>query len=553
MSCRSPSLLLLASLAACTAGTDDAAVDSDSDALDVCAAQGLDTVAFDASATGTRLGEVAGDFTAPTTDGTLTLSEAWTGCTSFVFFVHFPGVSDTLMGTAMDGLFEDGPENVHYVFLSDEEDRDARNAVIDDLVANMKDSLNNAVRGKDAKAAWRERFHFVTQRASNVDGSVGAFIAHMAELSSDPSARVDLGDRGMAPVPLPEVFGIDRDQRFDAGGTLSPYVGSPRDELSMGAYLPQFYNYRHDLDVRMDDTSGVTVVPLVDAVSTDRLFHVDAALPDAATMAGFDHLEVDLTVDCTAENPFACSEWDRIGTVWWCADGEACTDRRELARWITPYWRRGRQRYALDASPMLPILAAGGSQHVFLELGPGWERATEWHVAASLRLSDTGGPRPVALVPAFTGGNFDASYNTRDPIAFTPPAGTTHAELVTLISGHGQADGNNCAEWCDHRHTFSVDGTDLATIQHDGASIGSGLGCADQAAHGAIPGQWGNWAPTRAYWCPGLAVQPQRIDITSQVTAGAESTLGYRGTFGTGEPAGGNIDLSSYVVFYADR
>ena len=68
---------------------------------------------------------------------------------------------------------------------------------------------------------------------------------------------------------------------------------------------------------------------------------------------------------------------------------------------------------------------------------------------------------------------------------------------------------------------------------------------------GIIPGQWGNWAQARAYWCPGLALPVRRDEITSLVRPGEDNTLEYRATYGsTGAPRGGDIALTSYVVWY---
>jgi hypothetical protein len=195
-------------------------------------------------------------------------------------------------------------------------------------------------------------------------------------------------------------------------------------------------------------------------------------------------------------------------------------------------------------------MQAGGEQHVHVMLGPGWEPATEWFADVRFRFSETGGPRPIAAIPLFTGGGFNEAYNDRDPVDFTPPAGTTKTEIVAIISGHGQDGGNNCAEWCDHRHTFSVDGTDLETIAHTGDSIGFDVGCGRFSNNGVMPGQWGNWSQMRAYWCPGMEVPSQRIDITDRVTPGEAGQIDYRGSYGTATPAGGTISLASYVVFY---
>jgi hypothetical protein len=64
------------------------------------------------------------------------------------------------------------------------------------------------------------------------------------------------------------------------------------------------------------------------------------------------------------------------------------------------------------------------------------------------------------------------------------------------------------------------------------------------------PGQFGNWAPERAYWCPGAQVEPIRVDLTGQARLGEENELTYRAGLGTGAPGGGDIALSSYVVWY---
>lgn len=549
---------VLALTLGCTPTATDSAADSgdtaDSGATTTstfCADQGLPVTPFVTEGSGTGFGDIVPDFTVNTLDGgTWTFSDAYTGCTAYVVFVHFPGRTDAVMSTAMDELITKAPENVEYLFLSDDDDKAERQRFMQGLKQEMNLSLRATLEGGDPRQTWRDRFHFITNRATNVDG-LGAFIQHVVDLNGDPNARADLGDRGQAPVPLPVVFGIDRDQRYDAGGTLSPYVGSPGDQLGMAAYLPHFYNYRKALDTRFADTDGVTTVSVLDEVTTGRVFTLPAALPDEAGMADFDTLEFDVTIDCRLDNPFACSEWDRIAAIALCVDGEDCTERRELARWITPYWRRGRQRYVLDASPMLALLRDGGTKHLRIDLGPSWERATEWYANVTMRLSDQGGPRAVAAVPTFGGGNFDAAYNDRDAIAFTPPSGTSKTELVAIISGHGQTAGDNCAEWCDHRHTFSVDGSALETIRHEGG-IGTGTGCAERADDGVIPGQWGNWAQSRAYWCPGMAVDPTILDVTSLVSPGTESSLTYEGTFGTGEPKGGNISMSSYMVFYED-
>jgi hypothetical protein len=444
---------------------------------------------------------------------------------------------------------------VQYFFASDDSDPAARMAFAQNQAAQLEMGFSFQGTSADDAAFWRTRFHFLTDQATAITGSVGPMLTQYIAYARMASSGVDIGGgRGTAYPPLPTVFGIDRAQHFDSGDSLAQSVAA-RDNsiLGLGAFLGHFYNYRAALESRLASETSTMVVPLVDMTTTTRTFTVPVTLPDMAAMAAFDTLEVDAIVDCQAQNPFACSEWDRIADVNLCLDGMPCTSYQEIARWITPYWRRGRQHYAMDASPMLALLRAGGAQTFFVELGPTWERATSWHAAVSLRFSHRGGvPNASSAVRAFTGGNFDATYNPmHTPFAFTPPMGTTRVELVTLLTGHGQDSTTQCSEWCDHRHTFTVNATPLPTILHTGMPIGSPLGCAARASDGVIPGQLGNWEQERAYWCPGLAVQPIRTDITSMITIGSPNMLSYQASFGaSAPPGGGNIDLSTYVVYY---
>lgn len=544
---RAVALVLTATLAACTAADDTSSDTDPAHVPDVCGEQALPRMAFQADG-GTVLGDVAGDFTFSTADGDYRFADAFTGCESYVFFVHLPGVNDAVMGTDMAQLFTDGPRNVQYFFLSDDGKPANRDAMMAQLSTNVDAALKDAIGNKSKRDAWRERIHFVNDRASKIEGSVGDFLTAYLAYAADPESRVDLGERGLAAPPSPTVFGIDRFQHFDGGDSLSPSVGEAP-KLGMAAYLGLFYNYKAELAARLEAESDTTIVTLLDERTTGRVFTPAVTLPDAATMATFDQLAVDIHITCDLANPFGCSEWDRIADVQWCADGAACTQRKEIARWITPYWRRGEQHYLIDASALLGLIRAGGSQSFFVELGPDWERGTEWIAQVSLRLRNTGGERATAATFAFAGGGLNADYNTREAFHFTPPANASRVELVTILTGHDQVPANGCAEWCDHRHTFTVNGTDLPAIAHTEPSIGTPTGCAAHAADGVIPGQWGNWAQSRAYWCPGLAVPALRTDITALVTLGADNTLDYRAAYGTGAPAGGNVALSSYVVY----
>ena len=148
-------------------------------------------------------------------------------------------------------------------------------------------------------------------------------------------------------------------------------------------------------------------------------------------------------------------------------------------------------------------------------------------------------------------------HESKLPIEFTPPAGTTKVEIAGVISGHGfGSDTANCAEFCDHQHQFWVDEDDRQTKTHPEA--GSLMGCADQVSIGTIPNQSGTWIYGRGGWCPGMEVPVWRADLTDGVDLSGTNTLNYLGlmegeiyhpvyTTGNFNP---RIDMRSYLVYY---
>lgn len=532
------------------AGLADTGVEPDAGPLvpTVCDEWGLAAMPWDPGQGGLLFGDIAGEFAVNDLfAGPWSYKEHFTGCESAVFVNYIPtngNVEDELWNSSVQPLI-DAPLNAHFFFLSWERTGPLREARLQGMADRINGILYDRVTDEAVRAQQFARFHYVTDSVFAIEGSLGEFIQDYIEYQGDAASRVDLGDRGMAPPPLPLVFGIDRDQKWDSGGSMTRFVGGPN-ALEMASFLPPFYEHKASIRDAEATETGVHSVELLNGRVAERVFDVDAALPSASELAAYDTLEFDVTVNCPHRNVFACSEWDRIARIAVCLDSE-CTERRELVRWITPYWRRGERRWVMDASALLGLIKDGGSQRFRIEMGPTWERATERDIRVVLKLASRArGGRSVGAERAFSGGNFNDEYNTREPYTFTPPATASKVELVVILSGHGQADTSNCAEWCDHRHSFSVNGNDLDEIRHDG-TVGAEAGCGLAAAQGAPPGQYGNWAPERAYWCPGLPVDHKVIDITQHVTLGQANTLDYQASYGMAAPAGGNISLNAYV------
>ncbi len=528
-----------------------------------CDNLGFTSVDFQTEPGGVLFGDLAEDFTVTEYGGNeFTLSEAWTGCDSYIFFSYFSYMNaaarddmDALWASDFTDIIQSSTRNVHYFYVSEEMEDSARDGRMFMMQTNLETALQSLYGSQPEEYDfWKSHFHFVTDQLTAIQGGVGDFAIDYLVYRND-SDPVDLGDRGQAYAPPLTSFAIDRNQRWDPVGSLSEYVGGP-ENLKMAAFNSAFYNHRAELKAHLAAQTDITVIPLVDEMVTARVFNKDATLPDADAMATLDTFEIDVEITCPHRNPFGCSEWDRIARMSLCteydaADINTCTASTEIVRWITPYWRRGTRHWVMDASPFLALIKDGGAQRFRIEMGPAWERATERHATMSVRLSNQDkGLISQSVLHAFGGGSFNADYNsTHEPFTFTPPTEATRVEIVTIISGHGQTSGNNCAEWCNHMHFFTVNGS-ATPHEVSYSDIGNGIGCAARADEGAIPGQWGNWPQSRAGWCPGLPVETVRFDITDEVTLGSENTLTYEASFNGNTPAGGDISKNTYVVWY---
>jgi peptide-N-glycosidase F-like protein len=130
---------------------------------------------------------------------------------------------------------------------------------------------------------------------------------------------------------------------------------------------------------------------------------------------------------------------------------------------------------------------------------------------------------PIAVLPLWDQLKFDYGDPAKPVAAAVPdrtitlPAGTTALEIRSFVTGHGQGNLNNCAEFCTRTHTFKVGAMEVSrdVWRNDCAQTG-------------VPGQRGNFRSGRAGWCPGADVLPWVADVTSAMPAGAGSiTVSY--------------------------
>ncbi|MBX2797526.1 MAG: hypothetical protein KTR31_07660 [Myxococcales bacterium] len=529
-------LLLVACSGGETSSTQTSSIPTET-ASDLCETEGWTRRPWIAEGnTGPLRRQIAADFTVPTHRGDWTFSEHFTGCESVVFvpdsFTVSPLDDTPLVELRADvrAMVETGPRNVHYVFVTMATAGGAA-PFVDSMVERIEGVLSRF--SEEERAWWEPRLHISTVRADRLDD----WVAEALTTGGDGFA-IDRFQRVRGFGSLADVTRFDA--QLDNGG-FWPW----QDNLAYLNHEVRYFNHESDRQDELDaiDFTTVTLYVEEDVAGTGKA-HVTAELPSAATMAGFDTLWVDLTHTCdpTRVEVGNCDAWDAVQTVFLCEvdDPESCGDL-ELARYITTYHREG--RWLADASLMLPMLREGGLQRFHL-------RGARFGHEVTLRLllANTGKPSvPYAITPMWEGGSFTADYDSlHPPIELDVPADAVSAHLVVVLSGHGFGNGPNCAEFCDHQHTFTVGGSSFVA-EHP--NMGDQQGCLNQIEQGTVPNQSGTWWFERSSWCPGKQVDPWVFDITDQVTAGQTSTVSYATNWGATTFYGGSILMRSWVTF----
>ena len=488
--------------------------------------------------------QTVGEFSVPTLSGTLTFSDLWDGNSTYLFILMkttSSGSSASTFTMNPGTLTRNLPDDTHLVYGS--YDSSYRSQVTD-RKADVEQRLN-----ADEEEAWEGRIHYLDLDLSGATGDLGEALSALGE---------------------PTTFGIDRFQRLrQTGSTYTWGTSSTTYDPQHMSHEAWMWHAEHPVEIRRSD-------PAVEAV--DLMFEdqhqggwgggfttaMNATFDLNHDLATYDTLEMFHEHACserrdryqTSSGGYAgCHEWDYEANLRICDRDNASKCGTEFARWITTYGREG--RWLTDLSPYLFMLddgedrrftyrgANGGSLTITL-LFSRWGESTVDH-------------RPSSATFAFTGGQFNGSYN--DPALYerertlTVPADASRVRIVATITGHGfQKDDANCAEFCDHEHHFTI-GSNTAYEWHP--IVYSNTGCEQEVPRGVVANQFGSWPFGRAGWCAGQDVKQWTYDITDWVTPGATETLSYRGLFNgaeyqpTGESATGgrNIHAEIWVVY----
>jgi hypothetical protein len=254
----------------------------------------------------------------------------------------------------------------------------------------------------------------------------------------------------------------------------------------------------------------------------------------------FASISLEVRLDCPAGG---CDVYDRTGSLGVvtepAVDGGAHGKVVEIARWITPFGvAAGPWQY--DMTDLAPLLSGSATLQGFIDT---WSPQNDptmngagWLLTATFTFTPgTPAKTPLANFPLWPwpADNDPSSVpygDSNKPISayMTPqtvmlPAGASSYALRSFITGHGQGNTNNCAEFCQATHTVTVGSTPFTKTPWRTCCTPASA-CDQQTPQmpgpGVAPGQNGTYWYDRAGWCPGASVDGWTQDVTPAIGSG---------------------------------
>ena len=303
--------------------------------------------------------DLAADFTLTRLDGVRwTLSDHWTGCESVAFIPDNIAISPnnraSIWSDGVAQLLERSPPNVHYWFMV--------TSGSTSNVEQISDAIDQALGflTSEEEAHWRARLHVAADHAQDSD-------AWPAEL-----LRSGVGQTGFSITPQQTIRGFGSLADVERTDPALQAAGEWPWENNI-AYVANEIVYQNYLANRSQDAAADTVVELWNGDVLEQFEDITVQLPDAATMAQFDTMEIYLEAHCPntgAGELGNCGAWDYLAHLWLLTGDPEAPDRTELARFITTYHREG--SWLVDVTPMLLHLRDGGETRLRWEFAPEW-------------------------------------------------------------------------------------------------------------------------------------------------------------------------------------
>lgn len=229
-----------------------------------------------------------------------------------------------------------------------------------------------------------------------------------------------------------------------------------------------------------------------------------------ASLSGFNQILMHITLACPVGG---CDPWDRFAKL----SLERGSEWLEIGRYITPYNKACGWTY--DVTEYSTLLTGQVVLSSFIDtwVDPGWLVTVTFDYI-------TGVPAIQQTQVDNIWQNYGLVYGDPTKTDTFPKVSTTIANAVdsvklkVVLTGHGQGNTQNAAEFSQKTHTIYVDNV---------SSFTQFLWRNNCASNPCSP-QSGTWQFNRAGWCPGASVIPKYFDLTSKITVGVPALLEYR-------------------------
>jgi len=209
-----------------------------------------------------------------------------------------------------------------------------------------------------------------------------------------------------------------------------------------------------------------------------------------------------------------CDPWDQPANIFIDTDQGSY----EIARFITPYGK-GCGPWTVDVTDFKSLLKGEVTFRSFVQV---WGQSG-WLVDLDLEYvnGDTQKPlynkiTPLWLSQYWIYGDPNISHDLEEQ-SITVSENTQDSHIRMTLTGHGQGNTDNAAEFSRRTHRFLANG-ELLQIHTPWLNNCAQNECSNQA---------GTWTLSRAGWCPGQSVDPFIVNTSSTFAASQDIKIDY--------------------------
>ncbi len=321
-----------------------------------------------------------------------------------------------------------------------------------------------------------------------VDGQV------VATEDLDIAIEPGMSDSYRIRTPI-DLTGIDNPE-------LSITIGHPDDDNAFNNSASQRVSSRNGLTVNIFDAEQHNFG------AAGQRHSETVTLP--GDLSNYDRITLRIDVNCPSSG---CDPWDQPANL------KIVTDQGvfELARYITPFGISCGPWY-IDVTDFKSVLTGEVTFESYVQVwGP-----SGWLIDLDLEFEEAAADptyTQLSSIHAFdyqVYGDPGISHDL-DEVTLTVDDNTETSHVRMQVSGHGQGNTNNAAEFFRRNHQVVIDGSSIANHDLWKADCNSNS-CANQL---------GTWLFARAGWCPGQEVIPAIFNTTSEVGAGQTFNFDY--------------------------